>query len=321
MRAKELAFFVLAIILSGCLIQSLHPLYTDKELVFEDKLVGKWSENGDSILEFKKAEGKAYQMRVFDGKDGRYEAHLVKLKDMMFLDVYPDDATMEGMQGFYGVHLLPVHTFMRVDQIDPNLQLRTLNYEKVAEMLKEDPNLLKHEVMGEDHIVLTAPTKQLQEFMVKYGNVEGIFGDVTEFIRHRLLYSDKDLTFDEKLIGKWKSQEGEGVVSKGTEENTYKMILTDNHGERTHIGANLVRLKDAMFLGIFADASALQKKDSSDSHLVPDIFVMVEQIEPKLQVRVINYHQLAEMLKSDPKSLKQKAAKVGHTIEAIRVQP
>jgi len=320
MRAKELAFFVLAIILSGCLIQSLHPLYTDKELVFEDKLVGKWSENGDSILEFKKAEGKAYQMRVFDGKNGLYQAHLLKLKDMMFLDMYPNGETLEDVQDLYRVHLLPVHTFMRVDQIDPNLQLRAMGYEKLVEMLEEDPNLLKHEVL-EDHLVLTAPTGQLQRFIVKYANVEGVFGDVTEFIRHRPLYSDKDLTFDEKLIGKWKSQEGEGVVSKGTEENTYKMILTDNHGERTHIGANLVRLKDAMFLGIFADASALQKKDSSDSHLVPDIFVMVEQIEPKLQVRVINYHQLAEMLKSDPKSLKQKAAKVGHTIEAIRVQP
>ena len=294
MRAKELAFFVLAIILSGCLIQSLHPLYTDKELVFEDKLVGKWSENGDSILEFKKAEGKAYQMRVFDGKDGRYEAHLVKLKDMMFLDVYPDDATMEGMQGFYGVHLLPVHTFMRVDQIDPNLQLRAMGYEKLVEMLEEDPNLLKHEVL-EDHLVLTAPTGQLQRFIVKYANVEGVFGDVTEFIRHRPLYSDKDLTFDEKLIGKWKSQEGESVVSKGTQENTYKITLTDEDGEKYCVAANLVKLKDATFLGIFFDESALQKKDSSDSHLVPDTFVMVEQVEPKLKVWMVNYHQLADI--------------------------
>jgi hypothetical protein len=65
----------------------------------------------------------------------------------------------------------------------------------------------------------------------------------------------------------------------------------------------------------------LQKKESSDSHLVPDIFLMVEQMEPKLQVRVINYHQLAEILKKNPKSLKKEAAKVGHTIEAIRLKP
>ncbi len=321
MRAKELAFFVLAITLSGCLIQSLHPLYTDKEVVFEEKLIGKWSEDGDYILEFKKGEGKAYKMRMFDGKEGRFKAHLVKLKDMMFLDIYPDDETIEGMQGFYRMHLLPVHTFMKVDEIDPNLQLRTLDYEKVSEMLKEDPNLLKHEVLEEEHIVLTAPTKQLQEFMTKYASVEGVFGDVTELIRHRPLYTEKDLTFDEKLIGKWKGEGGEGLVSKGPEENTYKMILTDNHGEKIHLGANLVRLKDAIFLCIFSDESALQKKDSSDSHLVPDTFLMVEQIEPKLQVRVINYHQLAEILKKAPKSLKEEAAKVGDTIEAVRVEP
>jgi len=321
MRAKELAFFVLAITLSGCFIQSLYPLYTDKEVIFEEKLIGKWSENGDYILEFKKGEGKTYKMRVFDGKDGRFEAHLVKLKDMMFLDIYPNDETMEGAQGFYRMHLLPVHTFMKIDEIDPNLQLRTLDYEKVSEMLKEDPNLLKHEVLEEEHIVLTAPTKQLQEFMTTYASVEGVFGDVTELIRCEPLYTDKDLIFEEKLIGKWKAEQGEALVSKGTEENTYKMILTDEDGDKSQVGANLVRLKDAIFLCIFSDASALQKKDSSDSHLVPDTFLMVDQIEPKLQLRVIDYHQLAEMLNNDPDSLKEEAAKVGHTIEGIRVQP
>jgi len=321
MRAKELAFFVLAITLSGCFIQSLRPLYTDKEVVFEEKLIGKWSENGNYILEFKKGEGKTYKMRMFDGKEGRFEAHLVKLKDMMFLDVYPDDETMESMQGFYQMHLLPVHTFMKIDEIDPNLQLRVLDYEKVSEMLKEDPNLLKHEVLEEEHIVLTAATKQLQEFMIKYAGVEGVFGDTMELTRCKPLYSNKNLIFEEKLIGKWKLEQSEGVVSRGTEENTYKMIFTDNHGEKIHLGANLVRLKDAIFLCIFSDETALQKKESSDSHLVPDTFLMVEQIEPKLQVRVINYHQLAEILKKAPRSLKEEAAKVGDTIEAVRVEP
>jgi len=99
------------------------------------------------------------------------------------------------------------------------------------------------------------------------------------------------------------------------------MILTDEDGEKVHIGGNLVRLKDAMFLGIFSDESSLQKKDSDGSHLVPDIFVMVDQTEPKLQLRVIDYHQLAKMLENDPNSLSQEAAKVGYTIEATRVQP
>ena len=321
MRAKKILFYLLAISLSGCFLQSLHPLYTDEEVVFEEKLIGKWSENGDYILEFKKGEGKAYKMRLFDGKDGRFEAHLVKLKDMMFLDIYPDGVTMEGVQGLYKMHLLGVHTFLRVDQIEPKLQLRPLDYERVSEMLKEDPNLLKHEVLEEDHIVLTAPTKRLQEFMIKHANVEGVFGDITELIRCEPLYTDKDFVFEEKLIGKWKAEQGEALVSKGTEENTYKMILTDEDGDKSQVGANLVRLKDAIFLCIFSDASALQKKDSSDSHLVPDTFLMVDQIEPTLQLRVIDYHELAKMLENDPNSLSQEAAKVGYTIEATRVQP
>ena len=83
----------------------------------------------------------------------------------------------------------------------------------------------------------------------------------------------------------------------------------------------MVKLKDATFLGIFFDESALQKKDSSDSHLVPDIFVIVEQIEPKLKVWMVNYHQLADILKKAPSSLKEEVAKVGEKTEAVRVEP
>ena len=309
------------IILSGCFLQSLHPLYTDKELIFEEKLIGKWSEDEGNLWEFREGEGKAYKMRVFDGKEAWFIAHLVELEDMMFLDVYPDGETLEDMQDFYRMHLLPVHTFLKVDQIEPKLQLRTLDYEKVSDMLEEDPNLLKHEAVN-DGIVLTAPTKQLQEFILKYANEEDVFGEPMELTRRQPLYTDQDLIFDENLIGQWEGKDGKILDSIRVEDyEAYDMTYVDEDETEYQCIANLVKLKGMVFLALFSDESSLEYKDSCGSHLIPDYFVMVEQVEPILLLRHIEYDEVAEMLEGDPESLKQETTDTDCTFEGIRVQP
>ncbi len=54
--------------------------------------------------------------------------------------------------------------------------------DQIEKMLKKDPNLIKHEILKtDDRIVLTASTKQLQEFMIKHANDEGLFDDPRNF--------------------------------------------------------------------------------------------------------------------------------------------
>ncbi|MHC4173048.1 MAG: TolB family protein [Planctomycetota bacterium] len=135
------------------------------------------------------------------------------------------------------------------------------------------------------------------------------------------LYSEEDLIFEKKLIGKWKDEDGETSVFEGTEEKTYKIIVIEKGGDKYHFAAHLIKLKGMMFMGIFLDESVLQKKDSYGSHLLPDGFMKVDQIEPKLLLReMVDYDELAEMLKKPPESLKQEA-EVDYALEAIRVQP
>ena len=41
MNTRKALFCILALLLGGCLpVMSLHPLYTDDDLVFEEKLLG-----------------------------------------------------------------------------------------------------------------------------------------------------------------------------------------------------------------------------------------------------------------------------------------
>lgn len=182
---KKIAFYLLAALMGGC-IPSLYPLYTEKELVFEEKLLGVWSEENDKdkwVFE-KSSDPNAYDLTVtMDKEDGKFAAHLVKLDNMLFLDLFPGEAEIKA-NDLYKTHLVPAHTFMKIEQIQPTLKMRMMDPETMKKMLKNDPNLLGHKMEAEkESIVLTASTQELQEFMKKHANDEGLFGEVAELKR------------------------------------------------------------------------------------------------------------------------------------------
>jgi hypothetical protein len=195
MKTKKFLFYLLAGLLGSC-VPSLHPLYTDKELVFEEKLLGSWGD-GDQAWEFKTGEKeKSYDLTTDEkGKKGEFTVYLVKIqggskadekKDsarqaLLFLDLYPKEPKLET-NDFYKFHLLPVHTFLKIEQLGTTLKMQAMNPEKLQEMLKAKPDLIKHEVV-EDRIVLTASTKQLQKFMIEHANDEGLFGEPSDLER------------------------------------------------------------------------------------------------------------------------------------------
>ena len=160
---KKYLWFVGALaIVAGC-VPSLHPLYTDKDVVFELGLLGKWShedENSKDTWTFTKGNGKEYNLVVDDGKkQGAFIAHLVKVEGGMFLDIFPKEPNLKE-NDFYKMHLLPAHTFMRVKQIKPTLQMAPLNPKWIEKLLEENPDALGHEKV-EDRLVLTAKPKEL----------------------------------------------------------------------------------------------------------------------------------------------------------------
>jgi hypothetical protein len=188
--------FAIAITLAGC-IPSLHPLYTDKDVVYDPKLVGVWAEpNSPSsgTWEFRGIpDSKSYLMIYTDEKkrSGEFVVILMKLDKMLFLDVFPIDDPNLQINSLYAIHLLPVHTFMKVDQIEPTLKLRLMDVDKFTKRLEKNPQLLKYEVIYEvnilekrqPRIVLTASTKELQEFMRKHAGDKDVFGEPSNMKR------------------------------------------------------------------------------------------------------------------------------------------
>ena len=184
---KKVLFYLLAFLMGGC-VQSLHPLFTEDEIIFEEKLIGTWYEdpNSKEMWNFKKADPNTYELIYTDsdGKKGQFQAALGKLDNMMFLNLYPAEAEMEE-NDFYKWHLLPTHSFMKIDRIEPTLQMRAMDYDNLAEKLKENPDLIKHEKLEiqDDRIILTASTKELQQFIIKYAKTEGAFDDASNLTK------------------------------------------------------------------------------------------------------------------------------------------
>ena len=191
MSTKKILFYLLAVVLGGCIpVASVHCLYTKETAVFEEKLLGTWVQEPNkpkTIWEFTrddKEPNNVYKLIFTDeeGKKGLFVVVMVKLQDKLFLDAYPSEVPWEmedpnQMKWPYdSFFLIPAHTFIKVDAIEPQLKLRVTMDDKMDELLKENPNAIEH-ILIDDRIVLTAKTKVLQEFVLKYADDERLFTD------------------------------------------------------------------------------------------------------------------------------------------------
>ena len=181
---------MLAVILGGCVpVISLHPLYTDKDVVVDKKLCGTWTDDPNSpktTWEFKIIDDpkNAYKLTFTDedGKKGSFVAHLVKLQDKLFMDFYPsalpsdvnDPSKMAWPHNAF--FLIAAHTFLKVDSIEPQLKLRLTLESDMKELLMENPGAVEHTSVN-DRLVLTGSTKKLQEFILKYADDKRLFTD------------------------------------------------------------------------------------------------------------------------------------------------
>ena len=171
------------------------------------------------------------------------------------------------------------------------------------DILKNDPNLLQHEKVNKDQIILTASTEELQKFVIEHPN--DITGDCNtmEYIRLERLFTEDDIIFEEKLLGQWQSEEGEKISSKNLgKDYKYDIIYTDSDETEHRFKAIAVRIKDMTLLAVF-HSEPTKNEIECGQDLIPDIFVSIDQIEPKLILHPIDYRQVQKMVKNRGESL------------------
>jgi len=123
MKTHTFLVLMIIIILVVSCIPSLYPLYREKDLIYDSRLVGRFDIGGDT-WEFEKLDwtkpndfntdnyktGKTYRMLAWqDEKRAEFVVHLIKLGNNYYLDFFPVNYKIE--YEFLYIHLISVHIF------------------------------------------------------------------------------------------------------------------------------------------------------------------------------------------------------------------
>ena len=181
-------------ILAGSCIPSLFPLYTLDDIVHDNRIEGKWDggENGIWIIErleyhpgssflnpdWTEPEEDSdslnihYRLTVKEFENGdtaeaEFLLHLLQLEDQLYANFYPQE--FELHHDFLSWHMIEANNFSKISISDDMLEFEFFAPDFLMQLIDENRIRISHVSLGED-ILLTAPTKDLQKFVIKYGN-------------------------------------------------------------------------------------------------------------------------------------------------------
>jgi hypothetical protein len=162
-----------AVWLAGCVVSSVCPYYTQKDLVFEPAILGSWINQNDAsqTWKFERADKLAYRFTLIEARHATVmEAQTFKLEGQLFMDIHSLDQD---------IHVIPAHFVLKVTALAPALRMSEVDDEWLLALLAKDPTVLRHYVLqtggrSEDRrLVLTGHTPELQKFIVQHLNTIG----------------------------------------------------------------------------------------------------------------------------------------------------
>lgn len=166
------------LVIAGC-VPSLQPLYTDQDLITDSRIDGLWLEGEDLVTGkakstwnfLKTTDQQAYEVICTqDGKSSRFNVHLVKLGDVLYMDTYPQEMNLESVNEYYKMHFIKGHIIAKISFDQKNvMRVATLNYNWLARQFKDGKLTLSHEEV-DNQIILTGSTLELQQFLKAHGN-------------------------------------------------------------------------------------------------------------------------------------------------------
>ena len=186
------AFAFLLIFLSSCLT-TLHPIFTEKDLAYDPKLIGTWNieregnkervtisnlatENSLELpgnISGVKEKGYLISYQHEEGKNPeRYIAFLARIGKYLYFDYYPADKKEDQkLDEFAGAHWVKMHTSYRVEILnDGSFELSQLDGSYVNSLIDQKKIRINHETGADDNIVITASTSELQQYLIKYSD-------------------------------------------------------------------------------------------------------------------------------------------------------
>jgi len=189
-KIQIVSFIFLLLFFSGCLVRSIHPFFTDEDIVFDEAILGQWYDEDSLSWQISRYEhiggfldnsaesDDSYRLEFIDdeGRKNIFNAHLFRLGDSLYFDFCP--LFEDGLEdSFYSYHLVPSHSLARLSFLsDKKMIIKWFHEEWLRELLSEDRVKIKHEVFSRNPLLqtesylLTASTEDLQKFILKYAD-------------------------------------------------------------------------------------------------------------------------------------------------------
>ena len=184
-------FFLVILLFTGCLT-TLHPIFTEKDLVYKPELIGNWDVTKDdnkdgsaeihSLAKAVELPGKISSIKnkgyliTYRDKDneitGSYIAFLARIGKHLYFDYYPVPLeTEKNADEFYMQHFVKMHTPYRVNILkNGGFELNQLESSYLGKLIEEKKIRIRHEINSDDKAVITASTEELQQYILKYGD-------------------------------------------------------------------------------------------------------------------------------------------------------
>jgi hypothetical protein len=198
MKTKSILFIVALALLAGSCIPSLFPLYTEDDIIFDSRIEGIWDagigyigiwtierlehHSGFDFMNPSWTEPDEdtdpgnikYRLTIrqlvgTDTVEAEFLMHLLNLGDYMYMNIHPQDYELH--HGFLSWHMIEANTFMRINIQKDSFDIRAFDPGFLENLIEENKIRIDHMSFG--GILLTAPTKDLQKFVLKYSDEEG----------------------------------------------------------------------------------------------------------------------------------------------------
>jgi hypothetical protein len=166
---------------SGCLVLSLHPLYDDVSIAWDETLLGEWEAPEDNVrVLVSRAEWRSYRVRYeHPVESAEFTAHLTVIDDQYFIDLMP----IRGQD--FGAVLIPAHFIVRLRRAGERWLASPLDYDRFhAEVSRAGHAGGAPAAIDQKHnVILTGTTEELRVWLRSKG--ETVFDAGVELVKKK----------------------------------------------------------------------------------------------------------------------------------------
>lgn len=179
-KISALLLVSLIIGLQGCIVKSIYPFFKEEDVVFKNELVGSWMDGDSSVwtIHVNPFRPNSYELHCTkNDRDVAFAGNLFELEGNLYLDLFPVSDNSEEILVF-DLHLVPTHSVAVVENLSANqVHIKWFDETWLEGMFSRNRIRIAHEKVmdldlkpdkDEGMYLLTAPTDELQKFIIKY---------------------------------------------------------------------------------------------------------------------------------------------------------